>query len=239
MELTDEQKKALKKALDIIEREGLNINLCNDGFIIVDSWESIEKLVQLFNGMDTPRKDGDLRVDANGLALGLDHDYDKLRAPFRVPEGLSDIDTILGEWGFGDEYMSCSICRNHIRTSPDSYSWKADYWINAGEIICGADIRSTKELTEKYLEYLSDNPKDANTVLRDSDLENLGYAKCTCGDKECNFANDFYGHNDDPKSILKKAKAKHPENNYVFDITDVGQFGLNFTTWKKPIEAEA
>lgn len=46
---------------------------------------------------------------------------------YQVPENLDDFGKIGLEFGFSDEYTTCSQCSSLIRTSPDSYGWVASH----------------------------------------------------------------------------------------------------------------
>ena len=115
-------------------------------FLIVSSWSDVEKIQKLLNPEFQPKDKYDTTV--------LDAYCD---------------------WGFDDEYASCSRCDRLIRTAPDSYSWKADFYVDyeAGEIICGDCAR---QAPEEYITWLLESPADrANTILDRKQLLDLGF----------------------------------------------------------------
>jgi hypothetical protein len=57
-------------------------------------------------------------------------------SPYVVPNGLTSLDDIM-EWGFSDEYITCSNCYKAIATTPNYYGDKPRYAIINDEILCG------------------------------------------------------------------------------------------------------
>jgi hypothetical protein len=125
-------------------------------------------------------------------------------------------------WGFSDEYTTCSECGGLIKTSPDSYSWTPDFAIvNECELLCGDCIRTSPD---SYLQDLINNATRANTVLNDEQLEEAGFKQIT---EE--YEAGWYGRFDDPKQVLQHLEDKYDE--VIFSISAQGQFATNFVCW--------
>lgn len=127
------------------------------------------------------------------------------------------------DWGFSDSYTTCEECGNVICTEPDSKHWVPDFWVGDGFILCGDCVRNNPR---EYLEYLTNNPEVANTILRDGDLSGEGYIAL---DDE--YENGWYGKVDDPHDILDRLLEEHPNGQFIFSITNQQQFGTWFKVW--------
>lgn len=184
-------------------------------FLIVDSWDFIREFHSWAN-------------DKYGKELYEETAYD-------YPEDLEVqkyftawLDYLTqGMWGFSDEYSVCEHCNRAFRTSPDSYSWTANYWLGDGFIICDECVK--EDFAEEYLESMQNNPKIANTILSDSEMENAGYEKVNTD----NYESGWYGRCDDPQDILEKEMEINPDYDYVFSICGNGQFHTDFDLWRK------
>ena len=131
-----------------------------------------------------------------------------------------------GMWGFSDEYSVCEHCNKAFRTSPDSYSWVANYWVGDGFILCEDCVR--KDYSDEYLESLENNPNTANTILSDDEIEKAGYKKVVA---DCE--NGWYGRRDNPEKMLEREKQNNKDGRYLFSISGKGQFHTDFDMWKK------
>lgn len=182
-------------------------------FLIVDGWDFIREFHSWAN-------------EKYGKELYEETIYD-------YPENDRDYFTVWldyltqGMWGFSDEYAVCECCNKAFRTSPDSYSWTQNYWLGDGFIICEDCVR--EEYTEGYLESLQNNPKAANTILSDSEMENAGYEKVNTD----SYESGWYGRCEDPEEILEKEMENNPDYDYVFSICGSGQFHTEFDLWRK------
>lgn len=209
---------AMNKIKSIIQDNNLNINRCMDDFYIIGSWDDLSTFVKFYNG----------------LSFELDT-YGRLPDDIKgTIEDFKDIDSILKEWGFSDEYGTCDNCLNHVELKPMD---KIDYWVKDGSIICGDCIRTDESLTNDYINHLINNPQHANTILNDSHLEAANFKKCICNNNICAFENGLHiGANDKPDEILKNAIAKNPDREFIFDITGVNMFQIDFTLWNRKKE---
>lgn len=67
------------------------------------------------------------------------------------------------EWGFSDEYTTCSNCGNIIKTSPDCYAWQPDYTEDDYGYLCKdcSDIEDSIAKTQDKI----DRNKTPNSLL--------------------------------------------------------------------------
>ena len=194
--------------------ESLRIHIDDELFLIVDSWDFIRELNEWLN---------------DNYAKEL---YDETR--YELPEDIRDreyftiwLDYLTdGMWGFSDEYSVCEHCNKAFRTSPDSYSWVANYWIGDGFIICEDCVR--KDYSEEYLESLENNPNTANTILSDDEIKKAGYKKIVA---DCESG--WCGRCDDPEKMLEQEKKSNKDGRYLFSISGTGQFHTDFDMWEK------
>lgn len=141
-------------------------------------------------------------------------------------------------WGFCDEYSVCGCCNQVIRTSPDSYSWVANYWLSEeeGEIYCEDCIKAEENIRNSYLESLQNQNNKANTIFSNKELEEFGYEKVNNN----RYQSGWYDEHDDPEEILQKAESRYPDGVFIFSICDTGQFHTDFDLWvlKESIETD-
>ena len=126
-------------------------------------------------------------------------------------------------WGFSDSFTTCETCGEVICTEPDSKHWTPDFWVGDGFICCGDCVRDNPI---EYLEYLINNPESANTILRDSDLQNAGFTKL-----DGSYESGWYDKHDDPHDILDDLLTKYPNGEFIFSISNQQQFMTQFDVW--------
>jgi hypothetical protein len=131
------------------------------------------------------------------------------------------------EWS--DEHCSCGECGRLIRTSPDSYGWKAEYVLGDGDITCENCLADDPE---EHLRGLEGNPSTANT-LDAIDPAKHGYVLIK-GDFEHGF---HYGQDADPKRIAKALEAQGISR-YLFNLDSVGQFDQKLSVYVHEDETE-
>lgn len=148
-----------------------------------------------------------------------------------VPSIPSRVSHLIEKTGLGyamewsDEWSDCGNCGKIVRTNPDNYSWTRSYVIfNDCELVCQKCV--TDEMLE---EYLMNNVDTADAFGRDWSMR--GWVK---------FDDDFEGGwhcNDSPKNIVKN----HVKNddNFLFQIRNVGQFSMNFILWTRAWDYES
>lgn len=139
---------------------------------------------------------GDLRLGRNGHLPLNDEPYFTVPEPVQAVEEI--INEVMGEWGFSDEYTTCSNCGKAIRTSPDSYSWQPDYIITRDGEILHLECIEGDYLLDEYKNSLKPLPEGV-------DYEQFGLTVL-----DTVYENGLHpGMNDDPKIALrlfKKAK---------------------------------
>lgn len=131
-----------------------------------------------------------------------------------------------------DEYTSCSDCGGAIRTVHDSYGWQPEYIEMNCDTICNDCLMKDKSLIEEYLES---KEGDSRTALNNNDInpEDFGYHKL-----DIDFEHGFHhGQDADPK-LIGKALDKVGVSRYLFVITGVGQFDIDFTVYIHEDEQE-
>jgi hypothetical protein len=151
----------------------------------------------------------------NGILLGDWNRYPKRLCAILERAGY-DV-----EWE--DEYARCSQCRNAIRISPNSYSWKALFiTFDDGDFFCSDCI---KEDLDRYEEHLLNHSNRADTL--DIDWSKRGFTQFN---KE-SYENGWHpGQNDDPNVIVKMLPVDH---DFLFTVPFVGQFDIYFDCWIK------
>lgn len=136
-------------------------------------------------------------------------------------------------WTYLDEGFLCDECYKwHYFYERNACSY-ANYFVGDGYIICEDCLKESEEYREEYLRERIDNYKDANTILTDSELEELGFEKVN----DYPFANGFYqGENDQPEKILKKVREKYPNEEFLFSIVkDYNPFHTEFNLYKREV----
>ena len=189
----------IDKVNQIIEMHDLDVTRTNEDFYIVGAWRDIETLVNEYNSIpkDEYAMNGDIRRDSvsgeyvqNAIEK---YGWDSVKSPFFSDPDKSDIEEILGDWGFSDEYDMCSDCGNVIRTSPDSYSWTPEYWQSDNGIFCGDCIEP-----QNYIENIKNKLEGCYLV----DPIDYGWVRI----REDYESGLYEGANDNPEKILELLK---------------------------------
>lgn len=186
---------------DIWDDIYMNIADDHDGntYIIVDSWDDLNKLAVIAKDV---------------LELKDDKFY---------------LDEVLNvNIVFSDEYITCSDCGHIIRISPDSYSWKPDFYLGDGFIVCNKCFNDIESYQEEYIESKINNPKEAinNELITEEQLENIGFKKL-----DIDYQYGFYDRHDNPVEIYENLSSHYDE--IVFFVDNVGQFHTDFTVFVK------
>jgi len=127
---------------------------------------------------------------------------------------------ISNDWGFDDEYSTCSRCNKIVRISPDSYSWLPDYVDMNCERICHECLN-----IEDYFEFISNNPKNANTIYKDTDIIEQGYELLGV------YESGWDGVNTRPVDIYNRYKDDY--ESIIFSIFNQEQFRTEYSAWGK------
>ena len=190
--------------------------------------------------LDILNKDYDrisLHLDENGEELWIVENWDAVRKfqeiaseiypeEFQITDDVYDtsaIDKIFNNWSFADEYDICNCCGKAVYAQ-DPYK-SPDRWVDyeGCEILCGDCVR---ENPDSYIDSLVNNPKSANHLLKDEQLENLGWEL-----QDTNFANGWYGRTDKPEDVLQRQNSMGFD--VIFQINYTNPFEVGFTFWKK------
>lgn len=163
----------------------------DEPFLIVESWEQVRRLASL------------AAVPAL-VARGADY---------------PDLDERVN-YGFSDEYDTCSHCGRLIRTSPDSYSWQPDFIVTDGEILCSECIEADPEsIIDELKNTQHPLPPDVNPAEH-------GWARVNDRAFESGW---FPGQNDDPRTIARTLDDLGID--YVFTIDEPSQFYTRWSVW--------
>lgn len=127
------------------------------------------------------------------------------------------------EWVIDDEGRT-------FRSSPDSHGWQCSWFLHEGEIVPWDTIKGEGG-------QLLDTLRDYGFIHDQSDRAKLRAVRGSISDKQlATFATKLRddlqtgfhpGQNDDPAKIL----ASLPAGEYLFKISDVGQFDVSWEVW--------
>lgn len=123
------------------------------------------------------------------------------------------------EWS--DEWTTCDDCGLAVRTSGDSYGWKAGYVIDDFGVTCQDCL---KKDPAEYLEGLEGNCNSAVTV--DVDLAENGYKLVQEG-----FENGLHEHMAASPKLIGKALNAQGLSRFIFTIDENSQFYSTFSVW--------
>ena len=138
----------------------------------------------------------------------------------------SVLDELDIDYGFSDEWGRCDDCGKLIRLEADSAHWVPDFFWDENGIECGNCVRKNPE---GYISWLLEEPsKRANTILDGKALEEAGFHRV-----EGDYEDGWYDRHDSPEEILAKAQEEHPEAEFIFSISGVGKFAVQFELWMR------
>lgn len=117
----------------------------------------------------------------------------------------------------GEKVSYCNECGR--------YHWNKNLYVVNEERICKECLR------ESYIDdYIADrvnNSSNANNLLTDKELRNLGWQKAS-KIYHCGY---YKGHNADPKTILEKYLKDFPKDKFIFSIVDQNPFDTSFVLY--------
>ena len=145
--------------------------------------------------------------------------------PNKVFSGLERLGFLV-DWS--DEYICCDECYKVFRCKANSYGWSMFGYIFDGFAICGECLPNC---TDDYIVELTNNPRKAITPALEGivNLESRGYTQVN-GE----FVNGLHpGQTDNPEKILNALLNNDPQGKFIFAISGVGQFDINFVVYKK------
>lgn len=155
----------------------------------------------------------------------------KSKATMRAIKAVAEV-----EWS--DEWtIDYSDGCKAYRTSPDCYGWEASFFYHDGEIVPYSSLPSEgEELLDSLREYgfVHDQQdrvelKAVPSCVEECRLES--FASLVNGECETGF---HHGQNDKPEKIM----AGLPAGEYLFRISDKGQFDIHWQVWKVNAAAE-
>lgn len=170
--------------------------------------------------------------------IGREH-VDK--TPSRLFDALERIG-VNGEWL--DEHDRCDDCQRLIRTEPDSYGWTPQYVVfdesgmygdySAGDTVCADCLRDNADSV--IADWYANRTDRAITWLDEGALTELGWRDAM--PDEASAASGWHpGQDDKPVDIVARWRESAPDNenyDYVFLITDKGQFDIHYRLFIKP-----
>jgi hypothetical protein len=129
---------------------------------------------------------------------------------------------------FYDEVVGCCECYNQIYTTPTSAFWHQDWWTTEYGYVCNTCVK--EKLAEEYLEHLTNNPKNANTILSHDELKHFEWERL-----EYEYTVGMnYGYSDNPKDLFEHLEDKY--ENIIFSITSTTPFDTSFSVYVKNTE---
>jgi len=163
-------------------------------------------------GLDPDNSDG---------IMAIVQDWETVKSnnwePFCESVGLNS-----DNYGFSDSYTTCSDCGKIIRTSPDSYGWSPDFWLNSedGQIVCSECLADCED---EYLEWLADQSKPVGCILDEEALLEHGFTRLLQG-----LHNGMHeGDTDNPTAILEYLRPSYE----VAFVLSPSQFTTGFDVW--------
>ena len=210
--------KRVNRIMDIARRMAKNSEIQTDNFI-----EDINFCTEGYSEPGYSSKSGMIMIGNWNNITNYDRDAKKSILISNLPDRLSNIFEKMGiDCVYYDEWTTCNDCGKAIRTNPDSYLWTASYHNFDGEISC---IECILKDPLSYLNNIEGKYNFVNTI-KTLDPSKYGYEKINQKD----YSNDFYGNSDSPLKLSKELEGKGIYR-YLFSITGVGQFNINFSLY--------
>jgi hypothetical protein len=232
-EMNRNKKLALAQLGRVIEEFDLNSQITtsvetNEPFIIIETWKELGIIQRELNRAMTPKFF--YRNYINYLNIKGDEAFQHMRLqkkpPYIVPEGLHELDDWF-EWGFSDEYDTCSNCGRSFCTQPRYYGDIPKFAVLNDEILCHECIRD--EFEEEYIESVTNTPRNAIkiNIINESRLAELGWKRLP-RKYENGMHHDM---NDRPSDVFNKLKKRW---DVLFEFRP-SQFYVEFCAWiRKP-----
>lgn len=202
-------KKFLEEKIDLRNRlrmgyiDGVYLETMHEmeDFIVVETPAHLEEMTK------------EILEEAELFKVQLKTDNPKLDAdPEDIDEWFEEIvKAVTGKrynWGYSDEYITCSNCGLAVCITPDYQNWQPDFWANEGEFLCGDCVR---EESDSYIEFLTNNPHAANTIVPEQVLREHGFERVTGRD----YSSGFGGAGDDPQKVFAEFQDTH---DVIFNI---------------------
>ena len=117
----------------------------------------------------------------------------------------------------GEDVHECMECFQ--------YHWMRDMHIVNEELLCEECIKEC--YIDDYIDERVNNPENANNLLSNKELEDLGWQKTS----RIYYHGMYKGHNADPKTILKSYLKDFPNDKFMFSIVDQNPYEVSFELW--------
>ena len=136
------------------------------------------------------------------------------------------------DYGFADEYTTCSDCGNIIRTSPDGWGWKPDYWLSDCDIICSECLADCEDdYIDWMIEHNRMSRRSVSSVIKSDRLVQHGFTILLQG-----LENGFHEHQtDDPGAILTYLQAQKLD---VAFVASPSQFDVSFDVYVRSTDID-
>lgn len=184
---------------DIAPKYGLNVRLCprkdEDVILVFEDWDSVRAMEKVL----LPMAKTDPEFDARFVR---EDKYDTTAIDF-----LTD-----GDWTFSDEGFVCDDCGYwNFYDERNGCSYQ-NYHVGDGHIQCENCI---KENPDAYFTSIVDNPRAANTIFNNKELEDMGFEKLN---NKGSYAHGWYGREADPRKIYDIYREQYPHSELLFSI---------------------
>ena len=133
--------------------------------------------------------------------------------------------------GFDDEYPICE-CGKFVSIQPGCYGDQGNYFYTDCSLFCR---QCTIEQIEEIIEYVKNDSNKAIKTWMIPAIEQEGFTCLEREGEDCPIYETGYhpGQNDNPEDIAKWIEKNLPNYDYVFALTDVGQFDVHWTVFIK------
>lgn len=222
-ELIAKREEIFSQVIDVVnQRDYIGDATCSwdktKRFYIVESWSTFKRFNETLKEL-VPNIRRILPLDETQIKYYKDGDWDTW-FDFMVGDN---------EWGFADEWDYCCCCGTAINIYP-TYD-TVDGYCDDGGWVCGNCVRNNEDSKSYYLDYITDKPNIANTILSSSDLIKLGYEEV-----HPQHSSGWYDYNDNvkPESVFNNIKRK--DNHIIFSIDGINMFETRWSTWVKEEE---
>ena len=131
--------------------------------------------------------------------------------------------------GFEDEYSICE-CGKLVSIQPGFYGDQGNFFLTDSELLCR---QCTIENIGEVIDYVKN---DSDKAVKTWMIPAIEQERFTCLEKEGEDCPIYetgyhYGQNDNPKDIATWIESNLQNYDYIFALTDVGQFDVHWTAF--------
>jgi len=143
---------------------------------------------------------------------------------YPVPQGALEALGFACEWN--DSVDECACCNHLVETQPQYYGWRRKFWAdNEDQIVCFACLDEHENEREAMIEVLRKRESNGRVI------PHARYLPDTYVRVDFEGAHGLYGGQaDDPKAVGRFLEDRGVPD-YLFNITDIGQFDCHFEVW--------